>query len=93
LRAKDKRDHEQALRSRGYPSGRKIEYVDEEDSEEESLVMDKAAVTRQFDIGFNELGLQFAVGDGKQARYSLTRLENSMYTAKSCPRRLDTKLS
>lgn len=65
LRAKEKRDYEQSLRSRGYPSGRKFDYVDDEDANgDESLVMDKAAVTRQFEIGFQDIGAQFAVGDG-----------------------------
>ncbi|KAF1958685.1 hypothetical protein CC80DRAFT_407659 [Byssothecium circinans] len=64
LRAKDKRDYEQSLRSRGYPAGRRSEYVNEEDlSGDESLVMDKAAVNRQFELGLREVGQDFAVGD------------------------------
>lgn len=65
LRKKEKRDHEQDLRARGYPSSRKIEYVDDyETGGDESIVVDKAAVTRQFEIGFQDVGSQFAVGDG-----------------------------
>jgi hypothetical protein len=65
LRAKEKRDYEQNLRSRGYPNGRLIDYVDDEDARgDESLVLDKAAVTRQFEIGFQTVGAQFAIGDG-----------------------------
>ena len=64
LKAKEKRDYEQSLRSRGYPSGRKFDYVDEVASGDGSLVLDKAAVTRQFEIGFQEVGAQFAIGDG-----------------------------
>ncbi|KAF2254693.1 hypothetical protein BU26DRAFT_418084, partial [Trematosphaeria pertusa] len=64
LRKKEKRDHEQDLRARGYPSSRKIEYVDDyETGGDESIVVDKAAVTRQFEIGFQDVGSQFAVGD------------------------------
>ena len=72
LREKDKRDYEQSLRTRGYPSGRRIDYVDDDapDSGGESLVMDKAAVTRQFEIGLDEIGSPFAVGDGKSISLS-----------------------
>lgn len=64
LRAKEKRDHEQNLRSKGYLNGRRIEYVDEVDEGgDNSLVRDKAAVTRQFEIGLQEVGAHFAVGD------------------------------
>jgi hypothetical protein len=65
LRTKEKRDYEHSLRSRGYPSGRKFDYVEDEDTGgDKSLVMDKAAVTRQFEIGLQDVGTTFAVGDG-----------------------------
>jgi UTP-glucose-1-phosphate uridylyltransferase len=65
LRAKEKRDYEHSLRSRGYPSGRKFDYVDDKDARgDESMVLDKAAVTRQFENGCQEVGPHFSVGDG-----------------------------
>lgn len=72
LRAKEKRDHEQNLRAKGYPSRGKLDYLDELDSSgNDSLMQDKAAVTRQFEIGFQEVGAQFAVGDGEFVRTCL----------------------
>ena len=69
LKAKEKRDYEQSLRSRGYPVGRRFDIVDEkDDGGDESLVMDKAAVNRQFELGLREIGPTFAVGDGKIVR-------------------------
>ena len=65
LRHKEKRDLELKLRSKGYPESRRIEYVeDDELGTDESIVLDKAAVTRQFEIGFQDIGGQFAIGDG-----------------------------
>ena len=65
LRVKEQRDYELALRSKGYPTSRRIEYVEDETlGKDEDLVMDKAAVTRQFEIGFRKTGVQFAIGDG-----------------------------
>jgi hypothetical protein len=65
LKVKEKRDYEISLRSKGYPASRRIEYVEDENlGKDEDLVMDKAAVTRQFEIGFQKIGAQFAVGDG-----------------------------
>ncbi|KAF2877017.1 hypothetical protein BDV95DRAFT_643736, partial [Massariosphaeria phaeospora] len=64
LRNKEKRDYQENLRSKGYPSSRRIEYVDGDGADgEEAIVMDKAAVTRQFEIGFQDVGAQYAVGD------------------------------
>jgi hypothetical protein len=66
LKVKEQRDYELSLRSKGYPTTRRIEYVEDESSgKDEDLVMDKAAVTRQFEIGFQKIGAQFAVGDGE----------------------------
>jgi hypothetical protein len=65
LKAKEKRDYESNLREKGYPSSRRIEYVEDDKlGNDADLVMDKAAVTRQFEIGFQKIGAQFAVGDG-----------------------------
>jgi hypothetical protein len=48
LRVKEKRDYESSLRSKGYPSSRRIEYVEDESlGKDEDLVMDKAAVKRR----------------------------------------------
>ena len=66
LRVKEQRDYESTLRSKGYPTSRRIEYVEDETfGKDEDLVMDKAAVTRQFEIGFQKTGVQFAIGDSK----------------------------
>jgi hypothetical protein len=64
LRSKERRDYERSLRSRGYPESRRLEYVDNDYTNDEGIVMDKAAVMRQFDIGFQDVGAPFAVGDG-----------------------------
>lgn len=63
LRNKEKRDIETSIRSRGYPDSRRIEYVDETASDE-GIVLDKAAVRKQFEIGLSDVGTQFAIGDG-----------------------------
>lgn len=82
LRAKEKRDYEQNLRSRGYPSGRKFDYVDDEDAKgDESLVLDKAAVTRQYENGLQDVGARFSIGDGvlimaQRAIYANQRTQN-----------------
>jgi len=65
LKSKEKRDYEQRLRSKGYPQSRKIEYIEDDLSTDDSIVLDKAAVTRQFEIGYQDIGSPFAVGDGK----------------------------
>ena len=60
--------YEQNLRSKGYPASRRIEYVkDERLGSDEAIVTDKAVVTRQFDIGYQTIGVEFAEGDGKLA--------------------------
>jgi hypothetical protein len=65
LQVKEKRDYELSLRSKGYPPLRRIEYVEDESlGKDEDLMMDKAAVTRQFEIGFHRVGAGFAIGDG-----------------------------
>jgi hypothetical protein len=68
LTVKEQRDYEQNLRSKGYPASRRIEYVnDERLGSDEAIVTDKAVVTRQFDIGYQTMGAEFAMGDGKLA--------------------------
>lgn len=57
LKDKEKRDNGRR-RSGGYP------VEDEERRNDASIIMDKAAVTRQFDIGLHEVGPLFAIGDG-----------------------------
>lgn len=65
LTIKEKRDYEQCLRSKGYPTTRRIEYVkDERLGSDQAIAMDKAAVKRQFGIGNQALGNEFAMGDG-----------------------------
>jgi hypothetical protein len=67
LKVKEKRDYEASLRAKGYPTLRRIEYVEDESvGKDEGLVMDKTAVTRQFEMGYQKMGSEFAVGDGKQ---------------------------
>ena len=63
LRDKDRRDCERNSRYRGYRESRKF-VDDDEHASDEGVVMDKAAVTRQFDIGLQDVGASFAVGDG-----------------------------
>lgn len=64
LRNKEERDRERDFKARGYCDVRSSEYVDGEDASDESIVLDKAAVTRHFEIGVEEIGPQFAIGDG-----------------------------
>ncbi|KAI4637834.1 hypothetical protein J4E83_000652 [Alternaria metachromatica] len=64
LTAKEQRDYEQNLRSKGYPASRRIEYVkDDRLGSDEAIVTDKAVVMRQMDIGCETLGAEFAMGD------------------------------
>jgi hypothetical protein len=65
LTIKEQRDYEQNLRAKGYPSSRRIEYVEDDRLGSDGVIaMDRAAVTRQFEIGYQILGTEFAVGDG-----------------------------
>ncbi|KAL5422289.1 hypothetical protein PMIN04_004808 [Paraphaeosphaeria minitans] len=61
LKSKQRRDYEQNLRSRGYR--RSTDYTDDRPDDEKEIIMDKAAVLRTFDVGLEEVGTQFAVGD------------------------------
>lgn len=64
LTVKEQRDYELSLRSKGYPASRRIEYVaDGRLGSDEAIVLDKAAVTRQFEIGHQAIGADFVVGD------------------------------
>jgi hypothetical protein len=66
LKIKERRDYEQSLRSKGYPSSRRIEYVDDRSfGKDEDPALDKAVVTRQFEIGYRTYGERYAVGDGQ----------------------------
>jgi hypothetical protein len=68
LKAKEQRDHELRLRSKGYSNSRGIEFVkDSELTGEEAIMMDRTALKRQFEIGLREVGPQFAIGDGNSA--------------------------
>jgi hypothetical protein len=65
LTNKEQRDYEQNLRIKGYPVSRRIEYVkDERLGSDETIGMDRSTVTRQFEIGYQALGVEYAVGDG-----------------------------
>ncbi|CAN9345715.1 unnamed protein product [Alternaria alternata] len=76
LTVKEQRDYEQNLRSKGYPASRRIEYVkDERLGSDEAIVTDKAVVTRQFDIGYQTIGVEFAEGDGP----TLASRSNNLY--------------
>lgn len=80
LRQKERRDREDRLRAKGYPDSRRFEYVDEENlAGEEGVVLDKNAVTREFELGFQDIGAQFAVGDV----VSQTALQSQIITLQS----------
>lgn len=80
LRNKERRDYEQSLRARGYPESRRIDIVDDEKiANDESIVFDKAAVTREFEIGYQDIGSQFAIGDV----VSQTALQSQIITLQS----------
>ncbi|KAI8937686.1 hypothetical protein NX059_005387 [Plenodomus lindquistii] len=64
LANKEQREYEETLRSKGYPSSRRVEYVkDETRGSDEGISMDKAAVKRQFEVGYSTVGADFAIGD------------------------------
>jgi hypothetical protein len=68
LSTKEKRDFEQC--------SRRIEYVEEDGlASDAGIVMDKAAVMRQFEIGYETLGVEFAVGDGMSTEDNDTYIE------------------
>ncbi|KAF2022032.1 hypothetical protein BU24DRAFT_488335 [Aaosphaeria arxii CBS 175.79] len=81
LKTKEKRDYEHSLRSKGYPESRRIEYIDENglSTNDDGIVLDKAAVTRKFEDGFHEIGAHFAVGDV----VSQTGLQSQIITLQS----------
>jgi hypothetical protein len=65
LTNKDKRDLEQKLRSNGYPSSRKLEFVDDvEVNGNRALLTDKLALLRRYEDGLRDVGPTFAIGDG-----------------------------
>lgn len=62
---KDKRDLEQKLRSNGYPSSRKLEFIDDaEVNGNRAILTDKLALLRRYEDGLRDVGSEFAVGDG-----------------------------
>lgn len=65
LSNKDKRDHELQLRSKGYPSSRKLEFIDDtEINGNRAILTDKLALLRRFEDGLRDMGSEFAIGDG-----------------------------
>ncbi len=65
LSNKDKRDHELQLRSKGYPSSRKLEFIDDiEINGNRAILTDKLALLRKYEDGLRDIGSTFAVGDG-----------------------------
>lgn len=65
LTIKEQREYEQNLRVKGYPATRRVEYVkDERLGSDEAITTDKSTVVRQFEIGYQVLGAEFAMGDG-----------------------------
>ncbi|KAF2007185.1 hypothetical protein P154DRAFT_516963 [Amniculicola lignicola CBS 123094] len=78
LRAKEKREYEHNLRSRGYSESRKFEIADEDISDND-LILDKAAVTRTYEDGVQDIGVQFAIGDV----VSQTGLQSQIITLQS----------
>ncbi|KAH7402695.1 hypothetical protein BKA66DRAFT_449303 [Pyrenochaeta sp. MPI-SDFR-AT-0127] len=80
LTIKEKRDYEQTLRSSGHSSSRRIKQVEDERLySEEAIMMDKAAVTRQFELGYQAIGAEFAMGD----ILSHTALQSQIITLQS----------
>lgn len=73
LTKKDKRDHEQHLRSKGYPNSRKLEFIDDSGANgNRAILTDKLALLRRYEDGLRDVGSEFAVGDGKD-NYLLVR--------------------
>ena len=94
LTQKEQRDYEQNLRSKGYPVSRRIEYVkDERLGSDESIGIDTAAVTRQFEIGYQALGTEFAIGDGKSSSLSSRKEASSVLKSLQAPRTLPLSTS
>ncbi|KAF2199024.1 hypothetical protein GQ43DRAFT_465140 [Delitschia confertaspora ATCC 74209] len=64
LRIKEKRDHEELKRLKGYPESPISDHLDDDAAAgNASIVLDKAAVKHEFSNGFDSLGPPFAVGD------------------------------
>ena len=86
LTTKEQREYEQNLRAKGYPVSRRVEYVnDERLGSDEAFVTDKAAVTRQFDIGYQAVGAEFAMGDGMHfSSMRLHKLGSLLHQASLC---------
>jgi hypothetical protein len=68
LRVKEKRDHEAIKMLKGYPDSRHNYCVERDDMDtagEDAIRRDEAAVKREFQRGYDNLGLRYADGDGK----------------------------
>lgn len=66
LTTKEKRDYELQLRSKGYPSSRKLEFIDDNAANgNRAILTDKLALLRRYEDGLRDVGSDFAVGDGK----------------------------
>ncbi|KZM19657.1 uncharacterized protein EKO05_0004354 [Ascochyta rabiei] len=64
LTTKDKREYEIQLRSKGYPTSRKLEFVDDSAANgNRAILTDKLALLRRFEDGLRDCGPEFAVGD------------------------------
>lgn len=64
LSDKDQRDYELQLRSKGYPSARKLEFVDDSKvNGNRAILTDKLALLRRYEDGLRDLGSEFAIGD------------------------------
>ena len=69
VRNKEKRDYEKSLRLRGYPESKIGEELEDyELGNNEDIDMDKAAVTREFERGLDDVGTPFSIGDGMGTR-------------------------
>lgn len=70
LITKDKRDYELELRSKGIPTSRELEIIDDQAANgNRAILTDKLAVLRRYEDGLRDVGSEFAVGDGKLRCY------------------------
>ncbi|KAF1934052.1 uncharacterized protein M421DRAFT_111689 [Didymella exigua CBS 183.55] len=64
LTNKEKKDLEKKLRSKGYPSSRKLEVIDDTEVDgNRAILTDKLALLRRYEDGLRDVGPAFAVGD------------------------------
>lgn len=68
LSNKDKRDYELQLRSKGYPTSRKLDFVDDTGiNGNRAILTDKLALLRRYEDGLRDVGSEFAIGDGESS--------------------------